>query len=108
MPKIQQSGTPVLLTSSGAALSMHIIEREHGHTRKDAEAARHLGHALGAPEVSAIHVLRARQTTACSRPHTALTAFGRARAGRASWLRASAAHQAPPNLRKVPGPARAA
>ena len=45
-------------TAKATPLSMHIIEREHGHTRKDAEAARHLGHALGAPEVSAIHVLR--------------------------------------------------
>jgi len=37
---------------------MHIIEREHGHTHKDVRAARHLGHALGAPELSAIHTLR--------------------------------------------------
>ena len=48
----------VTTTAKVTPLAMHIIEREHGHSHKDTRASRHLGRALGAPGLSAIHVLR--------------------------------------------------
>jgi hypothetical protein len=39
-------------------LATHIIEREHGVEHKQVQAAKSQGHATGAPQISAGHVIR--------------------------------------------------